>query len=288
MHPRIAVFCHMFHADLFAEVARYLSNIQRAVDIYLSTPTENHRFDLSRLFPNASIEVVPNRGRDIAPKFITFGPAHFGYDYVLHLHTKASIPGWRQHLFEHLVGSPERITAVLGAFERDARIGVITAEHFGPIRPAVNWGFNRPYGELLTKLIGVDMPNHVEFPAGSMFWARPQALKPIFDLGLTYDHFPPEPIPNDGTIAHALERMIFLSAIRAGYGWSLISDGRDGPRIDGPYFDPARPGWGLPPAATPAVDPSRRAHPLVRMSRRLQRSIKKRLGLPVHKPSPSP
>ena len=46
------------------------------------------------------------------------------------------------------------------------------------------------------------------FPVGNMFWARTTALKPLFDLGLAWDDYPSEPVPYDGSLLHALERIL--------------------------------------------------------------------------------
>ena len=46
------------------------------------------------------------------------------------------------------------------------------------------------------------------FPVGTMFWARPAALMPLFELGLTWDDYPTEPIANDGSLLHAIERIL--------------------------------------------------------------------------------
>jgi lipopolysaccharide biosynthesis protein len=45
------------------------------------------------------------------------------------------------------------------------------------------------------------------FPIGTMFWMRSEALRPFVDLGLTWSDYPNEPAPNDGTVLHALERL---------------------------------------------------------------------------------
>ena len=41
-----------------------------------------------------------------------------------------------------------------------------------------------------------------------MFWARPKALKGLIDQHYSYDDFPSEPLANDGTYLHAIERIV--------------------------------------------------------------------------------
>jgi lipopolysaccharide biosynthesis protein len=53
-----------------------------------------------------------------------------------------------------------------------------------------------------------------------MFWARPQALKPLMDLGIAWSDYPEEPVPMDGTLLHTLERMLTFSALHAGYRYA--------------------------------------------------------------------
>jgi hypothetical protein len=57
-----------------------------------------------------------------------------------------------------------------------------------------------------------------------MFWARTEALRPLLDLGLSFDDFPEEDGHTDGTLAHAIERLLVLACERAGYGWLKIAN----------------------------------------------------------------
>jgi lipopolysaccharide biosynthesis protein len=61
------------------------------------------------------------------------------------------------------------------------------------------------------------LPPFFDFPVGTMFWARTAALKPLFNLKLGWSDYPEEPLPNDGTILHALERLLPFVAQHAGY-----------------------------------------------------------------------
>ena len=46
------------------------------------------------------------------------------------------------------------------------------------------------------------------FSPGTMFYYRPAALKNLFQKPWTPEDFPPEPLPDRGTKAHAMERIV--------------------------------------------------------------------------------
>jgi hypothetical protein len=88
---------------------------------------------------------------------------------------------------------------------------------------------NRAIAERLAPRLGLGpLPDHVDFPAGSMFWARPQALAPLFALGLGPADYPPEPLPQDGTILHALERLLPIVAQSRGYRTAVTTSASGG------------------------------------------------------------
>jgi lipopolysaccharide biosynthesis protein len=51
------------------------------------------------------------------------------------------------------------------------------------------------------------LPEHFNFPVGTMFWARAEKLRPLFELSLTWSDYPAEPLATDGTLLHAIERI---------------------------------------------------------------------------------
>ena len=83
------------------------------------------------------------------------------------------------------------------------------------------WGPNFDNTKALLKTLGLDVPISGEkaplAPFGSVFWFRVKALAPLFDHGWQHGDFPPEPLPQDGTISHAIERVYPFVAQGAGY-----------------------------------------------------------------------
>lgn len=232
---RVAAFFHAFHLELLPEVRAYLGHIPFPADLFVSTDTDQKREIVAAAFANwpagrVTVTVVPNRGRDVAPKLYGFGGAHYDYEYVLHVHTKQSphddrLAGWRGYLYETLLGSPEVIRGVFAAFAACPTLGLLAPQHVDELRPWIRWGMNHKLAEALAQRMGFPLPLEapLDFPSGSMFWARTAALKPLLDLKLGFYDFPAEAGQTDGTLAHAIERLYFLVCEEAGFSWMKIT-----------------------------------------------------------------
>lgn len=232
---RVAVMLHAFHTGLLPEFRAYLNHIPVPADLFISTDTDEKQALVSTCFADwttgsVDIRVMPNRGRDVAPKLVGFGAAHDRYDYVLHLHTKWSphesrLVGWRGYLLDTLLGSPSIIHGVFEAFARAPRLGILAPQHIDQLRPWITWGENHAQAEDLAARMGFPLPRAapLDFPAGSMFWARSAALRPLLDLRLDFDDFQSEAGQTDGTLAHAIERLYYLVCERAGFDWLKIT-----------------------------------------------------------------
>ncbi len=234
--PRAAAVCHLFHPEVAEEALAHLRNIPFPADVFVSTDTEEKRAALAALFASweqgsAEVRVVPNRGRDIAPKLVGLRDVHDRYDRVLHLHSKTSkhadfLAPWRTYLYETLLGSPAVVRSVFEAFERLPRLGMVAPQHFEPVRRWLDWSGNFCAARALAARMGIELrPDAaLDFPSGSMFWARTAALRPLLDLGLSFDDFPEEAGQVDGTPAHAIERLYFHVCERAGHTWMKVAD----------------------------------------------------------------
>jgi GT2 family glycosyltransferase len=229
--PRIAVLLHAFYVDVLPEMVRYLRHIPFPTDVFISTDDEAKRQTIAAAFAGWSagkveIRVAPNRGRNFGPQLITFRDVYDSHPYLLFLHTKKSVhtdelAGWREHALRHLVGSAPIVRSVMETFAQLPQLGVVAPRIFRPVREHMIWGVNyeacRDLADRLGFAIYPDSP--LDFPSGSMFWARSAALKPLLDLDFAFDDFAPEAGQKDGTLAHAVERLIFHACELAGFRW---------------------------------------------------------------------
>lgn len=147
---RVAAIIHLFYPELAPEFRVYLNNIPVDVDVYISTCNSFSAELIQKAFKGwakgtVEVRVVPNRGRDIAPKLLAFKNVFERYDFVLCLHGKRShhasaLAQWRHFLLESLSGSSEVVSSVLYAFEHDPNLGMVAAQHFETMRHWTNWG----------------------------------------------------------------------------------------------------------------------------------------------------
>jgi len=241
-HSRIgfdkaAVVTHIFYPELTDEIISYVRNIPIPFGIFVTTDTEQKKNEISDALIKSGIKaieieirVTPNRGRDIAPKYIGFRDVYDRYDAFLHIHTKKSLHAdglgnvWRKYLFEHLIGSKDIAKANLEILSSD-KVGVVYPEHAPQVRKHINWGYDFPIAKALLAKIGItlDANTVLEFPSGSMFWARSQAIKHILDLDLDFSDFPEEAAQIDGTLAHAIERSLLLFVEKTGHSWARVT-----------------------------------------------------------------
>ena len=227
--PRAARPCAVLHAwyvDVFGELLVQLKD--SGVDWRLVVTTTPERADsvraqVDRAGLAAEVVAFENRGRDILP-FLHVADRLLdeGVDVVLKLHTKRSEhrrngERWRVDLLDKLL-SPTRAQRLVEAFGADPALGMLAPE--GHLQPLGDfWGGNEDNVRRLAAHIGLPPPDAetAKFIAGSMFYTRLSALRPLLDAHLDPQLFETEQGQIDGTCAHALERLFALSALAAGF-----------------------------------------------------------------------
>ena len=231
----VAVIVHIFYPDLLESLLGYLRNIPVGFSLFISTDTEAKRQQILAGIPSdlvadeIELRLVPNVGRDIAPKLIAFRDVYDRFDFFLHLHTKKSphggekARGWRDYLMHSLIGTPDIAASNLELLSAED-VGIVYPEHDAFIRPWIHWGSNFEIArELLARSGIIVTADHIlEFPSGSMYWGRSAALRKLLDLDLEWSDFPVESDQTDCTLAHAIERSILYFAEGAGFRWTRV------------------------------------------------------------------
>ncbi|NHF67888.1 rhamnan synthesis F family protein [Xanthomonas hortorum] len=225
---KVGVMVHVFYPDLIDEFAQSLQHMPVGYDLLVSVMDEaaaDHaraRFSKLSHVEKLDVRIVSNRGRDIAPLVVTFREQILALDVVGHLHTKKSLytgseqGQWRRYLVSSLMGSPERIAWQLGMFQAEPRLGMLYPESYERVPLwAHTWLSNFEVCRALAQRLGFDISasEYIDFPAGSMFWAKVDALRPLYALDLELKDFPEERGQIDGTLHHAMERM-FVAIVR--------------------------------------------------------------------------
>ena len=227
---KIGVFLHIFYPELGEEIATRLKNIPCSIDIFISTK-EDSVLSLENIFKRVDnaqkVEVrhFSNIGRDVAPFIVGFKDQILNYDLILKLHSKKSphsnaLSGWFLHCLDNLIGS-EVITATNLKALQSPEVGIVyPIENYAlslGIKHDSCWGHedgNYTKANPFLKRFNLDhitRDSQFRFPTGTMFWCKPELLKPILDWDLGWNDFDEEGGQIDGTIAHSIERLIGLS-----------------------------------------------------------------------------
>jgi glycosyltransferase involved in cell wall biosynthesis len=229
---RIGIHAHFYYPELVTDFLSRIACNRSPCDLLLTTGDNakaSSLRDATAQYERGKVHilVVPNRGRDIGPFLTALSwQAIQRYDIIGHVHGKRSTAVdtamgemWREFLWQNLLGETHpMMDIVMDHFANDEKLGLVF-----PSDPHLcGWDANRGIAEGLAKRAGITetLPPFFDFPVGTMFWARVGALKPLFDLRLRWDDYPEEPIPLDGTVMHALERLLPFAARHVGYGYA--------------------------------------------------------------------
>jgi Rhamnan synthesis protein F len=231
--PAAAIVAHVYYEDTWPDIAGVLKRLTIPFDLIVTTVPGRAGLAqaVAREFPRAEVVVTENRGRDVRPFLELLEAGRLDrYRYVCKIHGKKSNDGgrisylgalWRRRSLFDLLAGPGIAESIVRAFEADSSVGIIGPRAFrlpsktSPLEPS--WGKTRPKVLELAAKMGVAPDDfRLDFYGGTMFWARPEALRPLRGLNLA-SAFPEEQGLLDGGLEHATERLFTTSAIVAGF-----------------------------------------------------------------------
>jgi lipopolysaccharide biosynthesis protein len=218
----LAVVVHAFYVDTLDEILEFLGRIESAkLSLFVTCPLDREADVLARLQASGlafQLKSLANRGRDVLPFLKTMPQViEAGHEFIVKVHTKRSThhhdgTAWRRDLLQKLLTDQ----AIDGAFEHFAQYpdtGLLGPH--GHVVPMSNhWNLNAVRIQDLAARLGLDraLVHSLPFVAGTMFFARTRAFVPLLNLALSEEDFEEESGQVDGTMAHALERAMSISA----------------------------------------------------------------------------
>lgn len=242
---KTALVIHIYYEELAEMCCHYAMSMPEDIDIYVTVPDEKKLKNAKTAFAclekrNIEFRIVGNRGRDVAPFLVGCKDIIPKYDLIAKVHDKKVyqvVPmsigdSWGFTCFENMLKNETFVHNVISAFENNPFLGMLTppVPVHGPYYPTTGkgeWGDNFKVAEELAHKLGlkvdVNAAKEPVAPLGSFFWVRTKALKTLFDYDWEYEDFPPEPIPDDATVLHAIERTYPFCVQNEGYyaGWLL-------------------------------------------------------------------
>jgi rhamnosyltransferase len=235
----VAVVVNLYYTEKVEYYSRYLNRMPEYIDLYIFSSKEETLFEVKKVLHHRNTIYVrkKNRGRDLSAFLVSFRLYIDKYDIVCFVHDKkehapwlkADVDKWNENLWGNMIASSEYIYNVLQLFEEYPRMGMLfPPEPVGEIRTAwfkASWYENFDNCLQLANKMGLTADIREDKPPialGSVFWARREVLSKLLEMNWKYTDFPEEPMPNDFTISHAIERVLGYLAQDAGYDTGTI------------------------------------------------------------------
>lgn len=247
INKKIAVFAHLFYEDMYEEVIDYICNIPEYIDIYITTSSKENGEKIEKFLKdnnvknNYKILEAGKRGRDAGALLVTCRKYLNKYEYICFVHDKKTTGGtgpasvgksFMYHIWQNLLKSPAYIENIINLFEENERLGLLTPPNpamAGYVTELVGNEWTCCYEETmkLAEKLKINVPiseDKQPFALSTTFWCRTRAMKPLFDYNWSFEDFPCEPLKLDGTINHAIERILIYVAQNEGYYSAIVQN----------------------------------------------------------------
>lgn len=234
-HCKVAVFANLYYIDGIDLYFEKLSALGSCIDIFVIS-SNDEVLNLARE-KKFSIIKKQNRGRDLSAFLVAAKDQILKYEFICFLHDKKKkneydtpvLELWIENLLNNAVNSAGYAKNVLNLFYEKTNIGLLVPPE--PIGERWQiWGTDlwlsdfenaKKFCTDLNLNCNIDK-NYPPITIGSVFWCRVKALKKLFEISWSYEDFPDEPMPDDGTMSHAIERCLGYVAQDAGFDTGTV------------------------------------------------------------------
>lgn len=235
---------HIYYPELADDMLTRLESLPGEFDLIITTADEVRAEAIRKVLTSrpargrSEVRVVgSNDGRDQSAFLIACREELLSgeYELVVKIHSKktpqdAFNPGrlFARQQIDNLLPSSQYVRNVVAAFQREPGLGLAYPPmvHIGYGTMGHAWWDNRPRFVEIAQKLGIRVPIDVLSPLapfGSMYFARPDALRLLLEADWRYEDFGGADAYMDGGLAHVLERMPSYAAGELGYHTRTIA-----------------------------------------------------------------
>lgn len=229
---RTLVVAHVFYVEMTDEILDRAELLPGEHDLIVTTPDASRAAEIEAIIRgrgprggSAEVRVVEsNHGRDQSAFLIGCRSELLSgeYELVVKIHSKKTPQDgynvgrhFRAQQYDNLLRSPEYAANVVALFQRERGLGLVFPPmiHLGYPTMGHAWWANKPAFIERCAELGIRVPvddTSPLAPYGSMYFARPEAIRLLVEHPWTYDDF--AGVYDDGSLAHVLERMPVYAA----------------------------------------------------------------------------
>ncbi len=244
---RVAAIAHIFYPDMTREMLERLDTLPGDYDLIVTTPD-----DARAALIHAQIDLRPREGRGVQVRVVASNDGRDqsafligcrdillsdDYDLIVKVHSKKTPQDgfnigrhFKDQQFRNLLDSPGYTANLIGLFQKEPGLGLVFPPmiHIGYPTMGRAWWANKSGVADVCRDLGIHVPlDDVSplAPFGSMFVARPRALRLLAERDWSYADFGGAAAYQDGGLAHILERMPAYAAGELGYHVRTVSTG---------------------------------------------------------------
>lgn len=243
MHE-ISIIIYLYYMDTVDYYFEYIKRIPKEVDVYISFSSDSMREQIQNYINenqlhNCQFVMKENRGRDISALLVACRKIALQYKYICFVHDKKGkndneiynkeIKIWIEDMWMNTVLSADYIYNIINLLDKNKSLGLLVPPEMVGYKLMFvyhdTWGENFENTVKLAKELKLNCNLQKEFPPitlGTVFWARTRALDKLLEKEWRYEDFVDEPLPDDGTISHAIERILSYVAQDAGFDTGYV------------------------------------------------------------------
>jgi lipopolysaccharide biosynthesis protein len=216
------ITAHVYYPELGTQILNALATLPQSTKVLVTSPSQAIKNALEaqlRVLGNPhEVRLTPNVGRNFGPLLVEFSKQLLQEENFIHVHSKRSphspkiAEDWMKRNLSLLV-TKEGIQRIQSLSSSNPRIGLVCADASDLVR-----GINFRWGRSLriakrtfahfSGFEKVKWRGKLTFPVGGMFWVKTNSIRPLLEFDWGYEMFPAESGQGDGTLQHAIERMV--------------------------------------------------------------------------------